>query len=433
MKVKRGSVTISVIPFQVKVKGETYTYHRVRYHQDGKLHRPIFKKPADAIAFAEDKATELSNGHTAADQVTTEDAASIARIKQLLEQHGIATPPELAIAEYCRRQQTEQTRKTSLPFAELITQFLAFKELDGTRWRQRKGLKERLEKLSGSISGSLELLKTEDFVTVFDALQKKCKWENRTRNHYRAALSNLITWAQDSGKLDRNWKEFEFLPKLKERDGVIVIWTPEETANLFATAESEMPELIPTLVLTFFIGHRQSEATGTHQDSVPPLHWTDLNLQTGEGYLEEGKVRSAGNRITHIPENARKWLRQYQKKSGPICPYQNLNNQYQKLAKKAGLEWKQNAARRSYISYRLTITKNLPRVSEETGTSIVTLQKRYRRPRPLTEARKYFNIMPSEKRNGTGKVRRVEFGSQKKAKTGKLAAPKKVPKPARTH
>lgn len=433
MKIKRGSVTISITPCTVKSKGETYTYSRVRYHQDGKLHRPIFKTPPEALRFAEDKATELSNGRTAADQVSTEDAASIARIKQLLAQHGIQTPPELAIADFCRRHNLEQTRKTSPPFATLVTEFLAFKDLDGTRYRQRRDLKQRLAVLQQSISGTLDHLTTADFVTIFDGLQRKLKWENRTRNHYRAALSNLITWAQDAGKLDRAWKEFEYLPKLKERDEPIVIWTPEETAKLFAAAERHMRALIPTLVLTFFVGHRQSETTGTAKDNVRPIDWRDLNLETGEGFLEEGKVRSAGNRITHIPENAKRWLRDFQKKTGPVCPYQNLANQYRKLAKHAQLTWKHNAARRSYISYRLAMTRNLPQVSEETGTSIVTLQKRYRRPRPLTEAQKYFNIMPTVKGKRSGKIRQVDFRSQKRAKTGKPGHPKIRSKQHQTH
>lgn len=447
MKVRQGSVTISIIPHTVTAKGREYQYHRVCYHQDGKLHRITKKNEKEALQLANDKALELAKGRTAANQVSNEDAAAIARIKQILAEKGITKPPELAIAEYCEQitaRRTLEARPATL-FSLLVTDFLAVKATDGTRYRYRKELKERLTALQTQFQCPLETLDAASITAALDDLQRAHAWTNRTRNHYRAALSNLANWARDTLKIRRDWKEIEFVKKLKERDGQIIIWTPEEAAQLFATAEKEMPDLIPTLVLAFFIGHRHSEAIGSNEDDVAPIDWRDLNLETGEGYLEEGKVRSAGNRITFIPPNARAWLKQHRKASGPVCRYQNLSNQYRKLAKLAKTEWRQNAARRSYISYRLSLTKNLPMVSEECGTSISTLQKRYRKPRPLTEAQKYFNIMPVIKRRD-GKISTPRFTgkgnrhgqaraiakSQNKAKTVKPGRVEKMPKQHRT-
>jgi integrase len=444
VKLRRGSITISIIPHNVQVKGRTYKYQRVCYFQDGKFHRPIIKDLAAAKKFADDKAIELSNGRTAADLVTPEDAAAIARIKQIMAQRGITKAPELAIAEYCEHlARIAAQQKPALTFSALVKDFLAVKENDGTRFRQRKDLRNRLAALEESFACPLTDLTAGQITEAFDALQKKHGWENRTRNHYRAALSNLVEWARRHSKIPRDWKEMEFVLKLKERDGEIIIWTPDEAAQLFLTAEREMPDLVPTLVLACFIGHRQSEATGSADDNVEPLDWSDLHLGKGYGYLAEGKVRSAGNRITFIPPNACAWLKRYQRPSGPVCPFKNVNNQYVTLAKKAGITWKQNANRRSYISYRLAITRNLPQVSEETGTSIVTLRRRYAKPRPLTEARKYFNIMPTlrakSKATRGGKFVTVEFSkpakkakSQNIAKTSKVRDRKSAQKPAST-
>ena len=128
MKIKRGSVTLSIIPHRVTVKGTEYEYHRVRYYQDGRPYRPTFKTADAAAQFAETKATELSNGRTAANDLTAADAASIARIKQILADRGIQTPPELAIAEYCDQLTAAAARQKAtdkrIAYPELVSVFM---------------------------------------------------------------------------------------------------------------------------------------------------------------------------------------------------------------------------------------------------------------------------------------------------------------------
>lgn len=419
MKIKHGSVTLSITPCTIGIGGKRYRYHRVRYKQDGQLHRPIFKTEILARAFADKKAIELANGRTAAHNLTPEDAASHARARQLLTAAGITKPLELVISEYCHliSAKTPDPRYQT-PFPAVVTDFLAHKERDGTRWRQRADLKQRLEQIQPHFQCPLAALTAADFTRVLDTMQAKHQWANRTRNHMRAALSNLAGFARGR-YVPREWDEIRHVEKFKEADGKIVIWTPEDADLILNTAREHLPKAVPALVTMFFIGHRQSETTGTPQDDVPPLDWTDLNLTAGTGFLEEGKVRTAGNRITHIPHNAQEWLKNYAQPSGPICPYKNFNNVIKKITAKAGIPWKKNACRRSYISYRLAQTKNLPLVSEETGTSITTLQRRYRRPVELTVAEKYFNILPPI---GTA-VKLPRLKSQKTAKNARAAQP----------
>jgi len=430
VKLRRGSVCVSITPCTVKVAGQPYQYHRLRYHQDGRLHRPIFKTLAAARQAAEAKLTELNQGRDAASKLTPADAASLARARQILSEHQLDNAIEVVAAEYaaaCRKlprdctlsQAAEHYARThpdteAIPFPKLVARFLEFKAGDGTRTRYQAELKFRLELMARHITVPLLSLESHHLAAKLDELQRKHEWTNRSRNHYRAALSNLATFARQKNHLPRHWNEIKYVPKLKEQDGRVIIWTPAEAARIFDTAEAKMPKIVPALVAMFFMGHRQSEATGTAADAVPPLDWSDLDLPRGEGFLETGKVRTAGNRITHIPPNARQWLRLYARERGPLCPYVNLTNHLARLARLAGVEWKHNAARRSYISYRLAITRNLPRVSEETGTSVVTLQKRYRRPIALTEARKYFNILPAAELRG----KLLPALSQKRAKNG---------------
>lgn len=428
MKIREGSSTISLLRCGTRAKGKRYRYYRLWYRQDGKLHRPTFTTEKAARAFAEKKVIELANGATAAHQLTDADAASFARVQQLLQPTGIA--PEIAAAQYaeafdvlkksnhppqalitaardyCERHKPNQHLPT---YTQVLAEFLPTKNTDGTRSRQRGDLRQRLTFLEKAWPLPLAHLHAADICRELDRLQARHTWTNRTRNHYRAALSNLINFAKARRHLPREWDEMKFVPKAEERDGAVVIYSPEETAALLAATPADM---LPALVLMFFAGIRHREVTGCAQDQVPPLDWRDLNLQTGEAFIGEGKVRTAGNRIAHLPANAIAWLRTRAKRSGPVCPQEDITKRLAAIATAAGVAWKQDAQRRSYISYRLAKTKDLARVSQETGTDPATLRKKYLRPIPQSEALKYFAIRPIN----AGKANIIPFRRQNGAK-----------------
>lgn len=428
--VTRGNVTIPINPHPVKDKtGKVRHYFRLRYHQDGKLHRPTFADLKAATAAATVKAIEIANGRTIAQQLTPEDVASIARARQILASHKVTKPIETVALEYAEAVSKLSTTNTQLPTAvdyyvhhhpakpwplvpDVISEFLKQKQLDGTGWRQRRDLKVRLNVLGKEFNCPLATVTAVQIAGVLDKLQGENEWGNRSRNHYRAAFSNMAGFARRKKMVPKDWNELPDVEKFQEKDGPVIIWTPEEAEKLFKAALKYRPQQLPGFVLMFFVGNRHSEVQGTVEDEVTPIDWSELNLDEGTGFLEVGKVRRAGNRITYIPPNAAAWLRPFRQTKGPVCPFKNLTNDMVYVAKKAGLKWKQNAARRSYISYRLAQTKDIAAVSEETGTSVPTLQRRYRRPIPLTEAEKYFNILPPAELIG----RQYRFERQKRAK-----------------
>jgi hypothetical protein len=143
-----------------------------------------------------------------------------------------------------------------------------------------------------------------------------------------------------------------------------------------------------------FAGIRHSEIQGRPKDKVPPLDWKDINLRTGEVFVGEGKVRTAGQRFAHLSANGRRWLRPHWKRSGPVFKWKHLAKRFERLSRKCGVAWQHNGPRHSFISYRIATTKNIAKVSEETGTDASTLRKKYRRPVPRKVAREYFGIVP---------------------------------------
>ncbi len=60
----------------------------------------------------------------------------------------------------------------------------------------------------------------------------------------------------------------------------------------------------------------------------------------------------------------------------------------------AGVEWKHNALRHSFISYRVADVKDVPRVALEAGNSPVMIFRHYREIVTAESAKAWFAIAP---------------------------------------
>ena len=65
------------------------------------------------------------------------------------------------------------------------------------------------------------------------------------------------------------------------------------------------------------------------------------------------------------------------------------------MARKAGVKWKKNALRHSYISYRLALMPDTARVALECGNSPNIIFKHYRELVAPEQAQEWFNILPT--------------------------------------
>ena len=61
--------------------------------------------------------------------------------------------------------------------------------------------------------------------------------------------------------------------------------------------------------------------------------------------------------------------------------------------------WPDNALRHSAISYRLALTRDLPRVATEAGNSPAIVQRHYAELVKPEAARRFFGILPTEASN----------------------------------
>ena len=281
---------------------------------------------------------------------------------------------------------------TGRKLAEVVQEFLAAKRLEGIGRHYLKQLSGRLGRLERQLPGTLEELSPERIGRWFAELPG----EPKTRKHYHDAVRCLVSWCRDKRLLPDSFKLGFKAPKVKR--GRIEIFSPEEMAVLLAHAPRS---LLPILALGGFAGLRTSECL--------KLEWRDIDFTRGHLIVPEvcastGEATKTGRRMVPLLPAARSWLEPLAGQGRIVTLTENGFSKAMAravvlanvaLAKEGAnwrVEWRHNALRHSFVSYRCAIKDNLASVSKETGHSISELQRSYLKIVPEHQAKKWFAI-----------------------------------------
>ena len=150
--------------------------------------------------------------------------------------------------------------------------------------------------------------------------------------------------------------------------------------------------MIPYLAIGAFAGLRSAE--------IARLDWSEVHLTGPERFIEvkASKSKTASRRIVPVSDNLAAWLAPHARPDGQMVPYLRFDKQlFQFIAPTAGVTWKRNALRHSFISYRVATIKNVHQVSLEAGNSANMIFKHYRQLVTETAATEWFGIMPPER------------------------------------
>ena len=396
--IKRGSITVWIYPTP---SGPHEGWTIVYYAPDGKRTRIFRAKRADAEAEAEKIATRLSNLNGAAASISDRKAIEYAQAEELagrlgksvllvVQEHADLTrqlPPgtswQTVLECYVSRQRGAAVIARNV--SDAVDDFISSQRQDGASERHVETLENRLDKFAEHFGCPISTLTGAAIDEWLRKSQKTNGWTGRTRNHYRAAISNLCAFAKRRNYLARDWQEIEFVNKAVEEDGEIEVYTPDQLRAILKAAPGE--QLLPFVVIGAFAGVRPSE--------IQRLTWQDLRFDSGELFVGKGKVRTAGHRVAPLLEAARAWLAPIQKKRGPLTTLKNYTNPWVAILKKAGVPSIHDGLRHSFISYRSATTGSLPQVSRESGTNVSTLTKRYCRPVAKADAEAWFAVLPT--------------------------------------
>ena len=119
---------------------------------------------------------------------------------------------------------------------------------------------------------------------------------------------------------------------------------------------------------------------GLRRSEVHRLDWAEVDLKGGFVEVTAKKSKTRSRRLVPVTKNLQDWLEPHAQKSGKVLgmeldKYEVLRN---KAAKAAGFEWRKNALRHSFISYRVAQIQDVARVSLEAGNSPQIIFANYR-------------------------------------------------------
>ena len=386
-------------PRRVKIGGKSFWQVTAPAPEGGRI-RKTFKDRDDARIYFERSKVQLAQFGAAAmiDDRTRTDAA---RAIEILS----GTGKSIVDAARFLREHLHRV-EGGKPLGEAVTEFLRAKRKEGLSERHLADLRTRLARFCEAVPVTAT---TANVMTpAIDAFLDGLGISNQTCNGYRTILRTFFAWCKAQGIASANpveaAKTFKVVPSAP---GIL---TPEDAAILLRACH---PSILPGVVIGMFCGLRQAE--------IARLDWRAVDLASGILTVGAEIAKTSSRRTVEIPDNARAWLAPYARESGPVWPASEEARNLWNLARiEAGFgpffstraavnqaqagrvdlrPWPDNALRHSAISYRLALTRDLPRVATEAGNSPAIVQRHYAELVKPEAARRFFGILPTEAAN----------------------------------
>lgn len=211
------------------------------------------------------------------------------------------------------------------------------------------------------------------------------KITGRNRVNTLRLVRTLLRWAQKRGLLPPGAVATDGIDMPVPEGGEIQIFTPGELRSLLETAK---PEMVPFLALGAFAGMRSAE--------IARIGWEDIKVDRGFVEVGRDKAKTRSRRLVPILPALSAWIEPLRAPSGPVVPFANIPKQIGWVARDAGVEWRHNGLRHSFISYRLAEVGNESQVALEAGNSPAMIFAHYRQLVTPTDAREWFGTLPHQ-------------------------------------
>jgi integrase len=407
LEIKRNGIAVRIRPTPKNGR----TFYVLDYRVKGQRRLVWRSSLADAKRAADEVFDKIKDGQAEALLLTGDDRMELLRARDALagidkriddacreyaEAHtllsGRATIIETA-RDWLRRNNVALPKKS---VAEAGEDCIAAQKADGKTT-------QRITKLSGpfkSFAADNDIQLAEITPARVSQWLAGLQVSERTKRNYRDALGFLCRWAILRGYLAKGTDWLEGVQNYSARKiGEIEIYTPQEITRLLLAAG----DMTPFVAIGAFAGLRHAE--------IARLDWREIDLDDGWIEVCAAKSKTGERRLVPIHDNLKQWLAAYRPPSGngPVTPYANTTKQILKNAAAtkrpatantpeiAAVEWKHNALRHSFISYRVAETADVPRVADEAGNSPAIIRQHYLRRVKPKEAAEWFAILPPAK------------------------------------
>jgi integrase len=408
--VKRGNVRVKIY----LTPSNGCAAHTVAYYFGGRRVRKVFADLDRAKLEAETVASSLCAGELDVLTLTNVDRSAYVRCRELLQPSG--TPLELAVLQFAEAERILQGRSlveaakffarqnptgvASKRVPEVVAELLAARQSQGVSAKYLRMLRGLLQRFGAAFNVPINLLlapELQDYLRDLKTTVPKGRGPGKasprpvsavTKNNARKALQILFAFARSRGYLPKGRTEANELQCYKAPPTPIEIFTPTEMAQLLRHTE---PRLGPFLAIGAFAGLRHAE--------ILRLDWREVDLAGGHIEVRADKAKTARRRLVPVSENLRQWLAPLREESGLVVGLDQVDHLLKRVATAAGVPWKHNALRHSFISYRVAQTQNVAQVALEAGNSPQIIFSNYRELVKPAAAVKWFAIVPETPAN----------------------------------
>ncbi len=361
--------------------GKTYVEYRVAvYGTDGRRQVTSVSDLNLAVEVAEKKLAALGRG-----LVDTTVLSGPDRLDYLFAKKLLGANVSLADAARAWTRSQEGIQTTPITVEALVDAFIKSREV-GTRRGKRASeaylidLRRRLAKLTDAFRCDVTNVSMHALEAWIDATGQT----GRNRFNTLRLVRTLLKWAQKRGHLpDGSLPTDKLEISAPADDGIIDIFTPAELGRLLNAAK---PEMVPYLALGAFAGCRTAETVR--------LDWADIKLERGFVEVGAAKAKTAARRLIPVLPALAAWLAPIRQASGPVLPFLDIGKQVSRLCRAAGVTWKINALRHSFISYRVASLQDVAQVALEAGNSPAMIFAHYRELVTPDEAKAWFAVLP---------------------------------------
>jgi integrase len=401
----------SAFPETVEHKSCTATiYHQehrhgerfeVRYYDvDGSRQRLTFPTCSSAKKFAETAVREIAVNREHFITLRGRDAFEYQSAMEMLSPLGLSIAQGATLIAENQRQlggrgtlqeaikyflENRPRQSPDITVREVVDQLLALKAKEGEVGQiYLRDLRVRLHKFAKAFQCPISRVSPQEMREYLLAGDVS----HRTRHNLRTTLTTLFNFALSEGYLPADHKGVPRPTKRSRMKLAIKVFTPEEMIKLLANAKSD--HLVALTVMGF---------AGIRAEEFKRLHWEHFDFAERHIIVPDSVAKCEERRIVPLPDNLLAWLLPHKQASGPVCPYSNLAIVFARLAKRAGIPWKRNGLRHSFISYRTALTKNVPQVAFEAGNSPQMIYRHYLKAVTESVAKQWFAISPDQPAN----------------------------------
>lgn len=294
----------------------------------------------------------------------------------------------------------ESEQRQSVPVPDVVKSFLKSKETKGLAHKTITGLESNLNAFAKAFTGPIDKLRAEGVEAWLDGRRKRDGKPigDRRWNNLLDDILALHIYARRNRILGPDKTPVESIEPRK-LSYAVQTYTPDELSKLLLNVRNDW---LPVIVLGAFCGIRPEELypekpkKKRNAAPKPGLRWENILWDKGRIDVPAAVSKTRDRRPVALYDPVALWLAPWRHAKGPVAHSARFWGYLPTLKAKSGVDWRPDALRHSFASYRLAIKPDVPALAFEMGNSPAMIKRHYLDLKHEDEAREWFGLTPEK-------------------------------------